>query len=184
MNDALRDPLVIEVEDFLTKDKIFEERGTSFTRAQGVLIVGDPVAEVISQVAKTIMAITVMCDVLVELATVADVAVHLRLARTRSVRGETMVIDGRGFVLGVAGHFISSIPHRSRGVPDQAVRACWNNSHSVAQFPSAGALRAAAAARSSRGRNRKLEDSATPLSLRGNPALPEIGIPEKPGERD
>ena len=41
MDDPFRNALVVEVGDFFTQDKIFQQRGAAFTRAQRVLIVSD-----------------------------------------------------------------------------------------------------------------------------------------------
>ena len=41
MDDPFRNALVVEVGDFFTQDKIFQQRGAAFTRAQRVLIVSE-----------------------------------------------------------------------------------------------------------------------------------------------
>ena len=41
VNDALRDPLVIEVRDLLAQDEVFEQRGTAQSGLERVLVVGD-----------------------------------------------------------------------------------------------------------------------------------------------
>ena len=51
VDDALRDPLVVEVEDFLAKDEVLQQHRPPGARLQLVLIVGDPDALVGGQVA-------------------------------------------------------------------------------------------------------------------------------------
>lgn len=44
MNNTLRDTLMVKVSDLLAQNKIFQQRWTTATGAQGVLIIGDAYA--------------------------------------------------------------------------------------------------------------------------------------------
>jgi hypothetical protein len=46
VHDPLRDPLVVEVGDLLAEDEVLEEGGSPEPRLEGVLVVGDGLAEI------------------------------------------------------------------------------------------------------------------------------------------
>ncbi len=49
VNDPLRDALVVEMEDLLTQDEVFEQRWTARTSLETVLVVGNAVPEIVGQ---------------------------------------------------------------------------------------------------------------------------------------
>jgi hypothetical protein len=49
VDDAFGDTLVVEVEDLLAQDEVFQQRRAAFPGAQAVLVVGDAMAEIVGE---------------------------------------------------------------------------------------------------------------------------------------
>ena len=80
MHDALRNPLVVEVEDLLAKDEVFEQRRPAGAETKAVLVVGDPRAVVRRQVGGARLALT---DLLVGFAAIGTRELRARRLRRR-----------------------------------------------------------------------------------------------------
>lgn len=99
MHNPLWNALVVEMEDFLTKNEVFEQRRTPFARAERVLIIADAMPKIVCQMAEAIMMIAFMRNVLMQFASGPCLFVNRRLATPRSMSRQAIVIGWRLFVV-------------------------------------------------------------------------------------
>jgi hypothetical protein len=98
MHDPLGNALMVEVENLLAEDEILEQGRTSLTCLEAVLVVGDPVPEIVGKT-RAAAPFVIACDMLMGLAGISLVRFDRRLAASRLMVVEAVVSCGRGLRL-------------------------------------------------------------------------------------
>src|SRR5580698_5410139 len=99
MDDAFRNPFVIEVEDFFAQDEIFQQGGAALPALEAVLVVGDAYPLVGRKMSLGVAMWTALGRVLMRFAAVAGVGVEVVLGHGALLRDRNLNARGGRLVL-------------------------------------------------------------------------------------
>src|SRR5690606_17987266 len=83
VDDPFGNPLMVEMEDLLAQNEVFDQRRAALSGAQAVLIVGDSMTEIVGQMRDAIPMIGVPANVLMKFAAITDVLFGRGLSLSR-----------------------------------------------------------------------------------------------------